>query len=157
MTALLWLALGVLLVVAEAFTATFVLIMFAGGAFVAAIAAALGAGVAVQTAVFAAVSILSLVALRPVIRRHQLSSLLTGDEPVGLEALRGVPGRVVEQVTNESGRIKIEGEHWNARSFDATQVIEVGERVRVIEVRGATVFVWRDEFDMRADQQGASG
>lgn len=158
MAALLWLVLGVVLAVAEAFTATFVLIMFAAGAFAAAIAAALGAPLALQGVVFAAVSVLSLLALRPIIKRHQLSAMVTGDEPIGLEALQGAPGLVVERVTTTSGRVKIEGEHWNARSFDATQMIEPGERIRVIEVRGATAIVWRDEFeDVLKDEQEANG
>ncbi len=61
-------------------------------------------------------------------------------------ALEGAAGEVVEQVTASSGLVKVEGELWSARSFDATQVIEPGERIRVVEVRGATAMVWRDEF-----------
>jgi membrane protein implicated in regulation of membrane protease activity len=33
---------------------------------------------------------------------------------------------------------------WSARADDATQVFEPGERVRVIEVKGATALVWRE-------------
>jgi len=150
-----WIVVGVLLAIAEAFTATFVLIMFAAGAFAAAIAAALGAGPVVQAAVFAVVSVLSLAALRPVIRRHRLSGAATGDEPIGLEALEGSPGVVLEQVTQDEGLVKIHGELWTARVYDATQVLEPGERVRVIEVRGATAMVWRDEFGGPAGGPGA--
>jgi membrane protein implicated in regulation of membrane protease activity len=34
---------------------------------------------------------------------------------------------------------------WSARAYDATQVFEPGDRVRVIEVKGVTAMVWRDE------------
>jgi membrane protein implicated in regulation of membrane protease activity len=142
--AVLWIVLGVLLAVAEMFTFTFVMIMLSTGAFAAAIAAGLGAGVPVQAAVFAIVSALALVAVRPVIRKHRQSSFETGETPMGVEAIAGSTGLVLEQVDDEHGLVKIEGELWTARAYDATQVLEPGERVRVIEVKGATAMVWRD-------------
>jgi membrane protein implicated in regulation of membrane protease activity len=151
---LLWVVLGVVLVVAEAFTATFVLIMLAAGAFAAAAAAALGAPLAAQAAIFAVVSALSIWLLRPVIRRHALPTVADPDAMDGTRALEGSPGEVLEQVTTDSGLVRVEGEMWTARSYDATQVIEPGERIRVIEVRGTTAMVWRDEFgDILEDQE----
>ncbi|GAA4683445.1 NfeD family protein [Phytohabitans rumicis] len=145
MDAVLWIVLGVLLAVAEMFTFTFVLIMLSAGAFAAAIAAGLGAGVPAQAAVFAIVSALALVAVRPVIRKHRESMLSSSDTALGVSgALEGSTGLVLEQVDAEHGLIKIEGELWTARAYDATQVLEPGERVRVIEVKGATAMVWRD-------------
>jgi membrane protein implicated in regulation of membrane protease activity len=143
--AVLWIALGVVLAIAEMFTVTLVLVMFAAGAFAAAIAAALGFGVVVQVAVFTAVSAASLIAVRPVIRRHRLPAAQTGDEPFGIEAIEGSTGVVLEAVDVERGLVKIDGELWSARAYDATQVIDAGERVRVIAVKGATALVWRDE------------
>jgi membrane protein implicated in regulation of membrane protease activity len=141
----LWIALGVVLAIAELFTVTLVLVMLAGGAFAAAIAAALGANVPVQAAVFAVVSAASLIAVRPVIQRHRRPASETGEEPFGVEAITGTTALVLEQVDNDHGMIKIDGELWTARPYDATQVIEPGQRVRVIEVKGATALVWRDE------------
>lgn len=146
MIALLWVVLGVVLVIAEAFTATFVLIMLAAGAFAAAVAAALGAPVVAQALVFGAVSALSIWLLRPVIRRHFIPRVSDPDRMDGVKALEGAPGDVLEQVTLEAGLVRVEGELWSARVFDATQVIEPGERIRVIEVRGTMAMVWRDEF-----------
>jgi membrane protein implicated in regulation of membrane protease activity len=143
--AALWIVLGVVFAIAEMFSLTFVLIMLSGGAFAAAIAAALGASVPVQAAVFAIVSALALFAVRPVIHRHRLSALESGDEAFGLEAIEGSTGTVLELVDSGQGLVKIDGELWTARSYDATQVIEPGQRVRVIEVKGATAMVWRDE------------
>ncbi len=139
-----WIVLGVILAIAEVFTATLVLIMLASGAFAAAIAAGLGAPVVVQAAVFAAVSALSLVAVRPVIQRHQRPASETGDTPFGVEAIEGSAGLVLEDVDADHGLVKIEGELWTARAYDVTQVIPKGERVRVVEVKGATAMVWRD-------------
>jgi membrane protein implicated in regulation of membrane protease activity len=155
--ALLWIALALVLAVAEAFTATLVLIMFAAGAAAAAIVAGLGVGVVGQVIAFAGVSALSLALLRPIIRKHALPAIAGADKTIGIEAMEGAPGTALEQVTRDSGLVRIQGELWTARVFDATQVIEPGERVRVIEVRGNTVLVWRDEFEDVRDDQEASG
>jgi membrane protein implicated in regulation of membrane protease activity len=138
----LWLVLGVALAVAEMFTATFVLIMLAAGAFAAAAAAALGAPMFIQALVFAATSGAALVGIRPVIQRH-LHEGQSGT-PMGLAAIEGAVAPVIERIDNDHGLIKIEGELWSARPLDATQVIEPGERVRVIEIKGATALVWRE-------------
>lgn len=146
MIAALWLALAVVFAVAEAFTGTLVLLMFAAGAVAAAIAAGFGGGLLVQAVAFALVSALSVWVLRPIIRKHALPALKGADATIGLQALEGAPGVVLEQVTQDRGLIRVEGEIWTARAYDATQVIEPEERVRVIELRGTTALVWRDEF-----------
>jgi membrane protein implicated in regulation of membrane protease activity len=142
--AVVWIVLGVVLAVAEMFTGTLVLIMLAAGAFAGGLAAALGAPVFVQALVFAAVSALSLAAVRPVIRQHRRPAIETGDTPFGLEAIEGASGLVLEDVDADHGLVKIEGELWTARAYDITQVIPKGERVRVVEVKGATAMVWRE-------------
>lgn len=136
--------LAVVLAVAEVFTATLLLVMFAGGALAAAGAAALGAPVIAQALVFAVVSALTVVALRPVIRRHRLPAVETGDQSFGIEAIEGNTALVLESVDADHGMVKIDGEMWSARSYDSTQSYRPGERVQVIKVRGATALVWRD-------------
>src|SRR3954470_14633610 len=79
--AILWIVLGIALAIAEAFTATLLIIFFAVGAFAAAGAAALGAPFLVQAIVFALFSGLSVGAIRPIILRHAKSALETGDTP----------------------------------------------------------------------------
>jgi membrane protein implicated in regulation of membrane protease activity len=132
----------VTLAIAEMFTSTFVLIMFAVGAFAAAAVAAIGLPIWVQAAVFAAVSAGALMGARPLIQRrfHRDSD----SAPMGLAAIEGAAGLVLERVDADHGLIKIEGEMWTARPYDATQVMEPGERVRVIEIKGATALVWRE-------------
>jgi membrane protein implicated in regulation of membrane protease activity len=137
-----WLVLGVALIAAEVFTTTFVLLMLAAGAFAAAGAAALGVGVAGQGLVFAVVSALALIAVRPALKRHMLSR--EHDADLGVEAIEGTTCLVLEQIDEDHGLVKIEGELWRARPYDATQVIPVGETVRVVEIKGATAMVWKD-------------
>lgn len=142
---LLWIILGVGLLVAEIFTTTLFLLMFGIAALATAGVAALGAPVAVQVLVFAVVSALSVVAVRPVIRRHRRSALESGETPFGVEAIEGSDALVLEQVDTHHGVVRIDGEIWTARSYDVTQVFQPGERVRVIELKGVTAMVWRDD------------
>jgi membrane protein implicated in regulation of membrane protease activity len=137
-----WLIVGVVLAVAELFTLDFVLIMLGAGAFAAALAGAFDAPVPVQLVVFAVVSLLGLVAVRPVIKKR----LHRDADPavMGMDALEGTEATVVEQVAEGRGMVKIGGELWQARPYDMTQVLEPGTAVRVVEVRGATALVWRE-------------
>lgn len=137
-----WLVVGVTLVVAELFTTTFVLLMLAAGAFAAAGAAALGVGPVGEGIVFAVVSALALWGVRPALRQHMRGN--ESETPMGLHAIEGSNCLVVEDIDDEHGMVKIEGELWRARPYDATQVIPAGERVRVMEIKGATVMVWKD-------------
>jgi membrane protein implicated in regulation of membrane protease activity len=155
--AVVWIVLGVVLAVAEIFTTTLFLIMFAAGAFAAAGAAALGAPTAVQALVFAAVSALSLAVVRPVIRRHQRTALESGEQAFGVEAIEGSTALVLERVDAEHGLVKIDGELWSARPYDVTQSFVPGQRVRVIKVRGATALVWQDDVSSAGELPEARG
>jgi membrane protein implicated in regulation of membrane protease activity len=145
--AILWIVLGVLLAIAEAFTATVLVIFFSVGALAAAGVAALGAPLLLQVIVFAVVSGLSLAALRPTLMRFaRPDGRERGDTPIGLEALEGGHGTVLEEVGADAGMIKLGGEIWQARSFDGHETYLPGERVRVVRVVGATAVVWRDDL-----------
>ena len=142
MAAVIWLVAGILLAVAELITVDFVLIMLAAGALGASLAAFLDAPFLVQVIVFSVVSVLGLVTVRPAIKRHLHRN--ADRTPMGVEALEGTEATVIEQVTHAGGMVKMGGELWSARPYDATQVIEVGARVRVVEVKGATALVWKE-------------
>ena len=54
------------------------------------------------------------------------------------------PAIVLERIANDEGVgcVKIDGgEVWTARSYDEDEVIDAGERVEVVEIRGATALV----------------
>jgi len=141
MDVLLWLIAGVVLAVAELFTASFFLVMFAAGAFAAAAAAGLGAPVAIQGVVFIVVSLLTTLAVRPALRRWAGRG---EGEAIPVGEIAGHEAVVLERVDADQGVIKIDGELWQARAIDADQVMEPGERVRVIDIKGVTALVWRD-------------
>jgi membrane protein implicated in regulation of membrane protease activity len=133
-----WLIAAVILGVGETATMGFFLAPFAGGAALAAVVSALGAGLGISLAVALVVSIVLLAALRPLARAHkrQLPRTRTGTAAlVGREVL------VLERITQDHGLVKLEGEHWSARSLVEGQVFEPGDRVSVVEIRGATALV----------------
>jgi membrane protein implicated in regulation of membrane protease activity len=146
MESVLWIVLGIALAIAEAFTATFLIIFFSVGALAAAGAAALGAPLLLQVIVFAIVSGLSIGTLRPIILKHARPALESGETPIGVEAIEGSHGTVLEEVDGVHGMINLGGEMWQARSFDGTEIYLPGERVRVVRVNGATAIVWRDDL-----------
>jgi membrane protein implicated in regulation of membrane protease activity len=137
---LIWLVVGVGLAVAELLSLDLVLIMLAAGALAAAAGAGLGLPLVLQGIVFAVVSALALLLVRPVARTH-----LQSGSPIatGIAALVGKDALVLEQVGAHSGLVKIDGEQWTARPFAADQVIEPGATVEVITIKGATALVWR--------------
>ncbi|GGJ81472.1 membrane protein [Pilimelia anulata] len=138
MSVLIWVAAGVVLAVAEVLTVTLVLAMFSVGAFSGALAAGLGASVPVQIAVFILVSLLSLVAIRPLLRRR-LRPAPQPNRGIGMDSLVGSTAAVVAVVNEAAGQVRIDGELWSARAAAARY--EPGTRVRVVGVDGATVWV----------------
>jgi len=81
--------------------------------------------------------VLLLAAVRPVLRRR-----LHRDAPVmHHEVLVGGTAVVVARVDGHDGRVRLGGELWSARSFDGVEVIEVGQRVTVVSISGATALV----------------
>ncbi|HZE37483.1 MAG TPA: NfeD family protein [Stackebrandtia sp.] len=139
---IIWLAAAIILGIAEMASLTFVLLMLAGGAAGAALAAALGAPLPIQGLVFVVVSTLALVGVRPYARRLRDNRAGPGVE-FGARALEGATAVVLERVDRHHGLIKIEGQEWSARSYDGDQILEPGEDVNIVEIRGATAMVWR--------------
>ena len=69
---------------------------------------------------------------------------------MGLDAIEGADATVIEQVAQGRGMVRIGGELWQARPYDATQVIEAGAHVRVVELNGATALVWQESTALQA-------
>lgn len=138
---LLWIIAAAALAVAEIFTATLFLTMFSVGALAAAGAAALGAPVVAQAAAFLVVSALTLVTIRPAIRRRLAEK---NEVAMGTESMRGASAVVVEPVGIEQGMVRIDGELWQARSLESSESYSPGERVTIVDINDNTAVVWRD-------------
>lgn len=141
MSALIWLAAAIVLLIGEIFSGDLVLLMLGGGALAAAgVDVAFDPPIWVDGVVFAVVSILLVAVVRPVAKRHMLSRprVLTNTE-----ALEGKQAVVTELVDGRDGRVKIGGEIWSARSMDPEEIIEPGEHVTIVQIDGATAVVWK--------------
>jgi membrane protein implicated in regulation of membrane protease activity len=136
-----WLIAACVLGVGEMHQGSFYLAPFALGALLAAIAGLIGAGAGISAVVFAIASVLVFATLRPIARRHRR---LPPAIRTGAAALVGRPAVVLERIANQEGVgcVRIDGgEVWTARSYDENEVIDAGERVEVVEIRGATALV----------------
>ncbi|GAB4002839.1 hypothetical protein GCM10029992_42210 [Glycomyces albus] len=93
-----WIIVAVILGVAELFTGTLVLAMVAGGAALAAVAAALGLPFWVQVIALGGGSIAALWGLRPFLKQVLSSDSSSLSHPIGTKAIEGSDAVVLEKV-----------------------------------------------------------
>jgi membrane protein implicated in regulation of membrane protease activity len=151
---ILWTVLGVALIVAEIFTLGFVLFWFGIGALVAAFFALLGFGVGVQFLSFAFVSIV-LTILSRTIFSNLYSQTDANTLKTGVDSLPGQIGTVIgaSKGTLNAGEVKVFGSTWTAFPEKGEEPLLEGEKVEVVEVKGASIYVrrvrelpeWREE------------
>lgn len=139
---MIWLIVGVLLIGAEVVTLTAALGLLGVAALITSLAAAVGLPPPLQLLVFTIVSVIAIVLVRPVARRHMQRPQL---ERFGVDALIGKKAHVVQEVTGDAGRVRIDGEEWTARAFDESLVIPAGATVDVMAIRGAIAVVYPRE------------
>jgi membrane protein implicated in regulation of membrane protease activity len=138
---IIWLVAAALLGIGEMHQGGLYLLPFALGAALAAVVSLLGVGALLSALLFVFASAIVVGTLRPVARRHRR---LPPAIRTGAAALVGRRAMVLERIANDEGVgcVKIDnGEVWTARSYDEDEVIDVGERVEVVEIRGATALV----------------
>ncbi|RAV15773.1 NfeD family protein [Mycolicibacterium sp. GF69] len=136
--ALIWLIAALALAGAEAMTGDLFLLMLGGGALAAAGSSLIFDDLWIHGAVFAVVSVLLLVLVRPALRRHFRAG--TG-LPDLAEALEGKSALVLDRVAQHEGQVKLDGEIWTARPLNENDVYEPGDKVTVVHIDGATAVV----------------
>ena len=136
--AIIWLVLMVVFLVAEASTVTLVSLWFAAGSLIAMIVSLLGGAVWLQTAAFLAVSVVLLIALRPLVRRYVTPKLTA----TNIDSIPGSTGLVTVAIDNvtAAGQVKLGAMVWTARSTSGAAIPE-GTLVRVDRIEGVKVFV----------------
>jgi membrane protein implicated in regulation of membrane protease activity len=136
-----WLLLAAIFVVIEIISLGLTTIWFAGGAFIAALAALAGGNLVVQVILFAVVSIVLLVVTRPVAKKY----LDSKTEKTNAEALIGQKAMVLDEVNNlmQTGRAKINGMEWTARSKEDDVIIPAGEQAEIVEIQGVKLILTR--------------
>lgn len=141
----LWVVFGVIavaLAAIEVLTLDLVFIMLAAGALAGALAAGITGNAVIAIAASVVVALGMLAAVRPIALRHLKQVPHT---KIGVQALVGRKGVVLERVDANGGRVKIGGETWSARAYDDTSVIEPGQTVDIASIDGATAYVYESE------------
>ena len=136
---LIWVIVSIVCLILELSSGDFFILCFAIGAAVAAILAGCGLSLTWQIVMFAVVSALSLLLVRPALikklhkpQRERLSNA---------EALIGQEGRVSEMIeAGGYGRIAIDGDDWKAQSADGA-AINKDVRVRVVKMESIILTV----------------
>lgn len=138
MMSTIWIGAIIVFGVAEAVSAGLISIWFVGGSLAGLLGAQLGAPLWLQIALFLSVSLLLLIATRPLARKM----LARGVVPTNADRVLGQTAKVTERIDNieESGAVYIDGKTWSARC-ETSQVIEVGEMVEIVKMEGVKLFV----------------
>lgn len=152
---ILWAVLGVVLIVAEIFTLGFVLLWFGLGALAAALGGLVGLSFVGQFLIFAVVSVALTVLSRTIFARL----FERKDEDVLKMGMESLPGQIGTVTTASSGAlhegaVKVFGSTWTAFPVDDKKPLEAGEKVRVVEIKGSSIYVsrvgdlpeWREEI-----------
>ena len=128
-----WLIIAILLIIFEICSATFGAICFAIGAGFSAVAAGFGLELAWQIVIFAVVSLLTFIFLRPVALRFLNKK--SKDVKTNAEALIGRKAVVSERIdaTQHTGRVAVDGDDWKAVAADGS-VMEKGTEVEIVKL-----------------------
>ena len=139
MMSILWLCAMVVFGIAEAATVALTSIWFAVGALAAAVAALFGAQLWLQILIFAAVSLVCVLALRPLAKTRFGGSrkvATNADRLIGQEAM---VREVIDNISG-TGAVTVGGAIWTARC-DTDAVIPPGTLVRILRIEGVKLIV----------------
>ena len=137
-TWIIWLALLIGTLILEAVSLQLFSIWFSVGALAAILACLLGASVWLQIVIFVAVTLISLAATRPLVRRLQRKKM----EPTNADRCVGQNAVVIEEINSVkgTGAIKVLGQTWTARTTDGS-VVPKGAYVRTLSIEGVKIYV----------------
>ena len=133
----LWLAAVVCFLILEAATVSMTSIWFAAGAATALLTCLFTDSFRAQALVFIVVSILCLLAFRPLAAKlRQKSTPTNGDRNLGREAT------VLTTVTADvPGRVRLDGVDWNAQCATPGDTLAPGSRCRITEIHSTLLIV----------------
>lgn len=134
-----WLAVLIVLIIAEAATVGLVSIWFAGGALAAMFLAMAEVSPVWQLVVFLVVSFGLLLVTRPIAMRHFNNK----KEKTNYQSIIGTVIRITETVDNfhQTGAAFADGKEWTVRSADGEIVIEKDSPAVVVAVEGVKLLV----------------
>lgn len=139
MNAMYWLVILVILLLFEAATMGLTTVWFAGGALVALLVSFAGVGDVVQIIVFLVSSAVLLVLTRPLALKYVNQRV----EKTNAAQIIGTDTIVIERVDalHGTGKVRINGIEWSAKSETMDAILEVDDVVTVKEIQGVKVVV----------------
>ncbi|MBE6157786.1 MAG: NfeD family protein [Firmicutes bacterium] len=134
-----WLIIFFVLLFIEIVTVNLVSIWFALGALASLITSMFTDNVVLQVSVFMAVSSISLLLTKPIVKKFSNSKHI----PTNLDRVLGKEGEVIKDIKDNSyGEVKVMGTIWTATSKDE---ISVGEKVKVEKIDGVKLIVSKNK------------
>lgn len=137
--AIMWMALVIIFLVIELITVGLTTIWLAGGALVAFILAAVGAGFGLQLAAFFVVSFVLIYFTRPFAVKY----LNPRRTRTNSEGLIGEIVKVTKRIDNRAaeGTALVNGLEWSARAVSDDQIIEKDTLVKIVRIEGVKLIV----------------
>lgn len=134
-----WLITFLVLLFLEIITVNLVTIWFALGALAALITTTITDNTTIQFAVFIVVSIITLLATKPVVKKLRKRKVI----PTNLDRVIGKEGIVTKDISKNSyGEVKVGGSVWTATSKEK---IEKDSQIRVLKIEGVKLVVEKVE------------
>ena len=134
-----WFIAFLVLLFIELMTVNLVTIWFAIGAVAAIITTIFTDSILIQSIVFIVVSVIALLITKPLIKKFKKFEV----EPTNSDRVIGKVGEVTQKIgRNKYGEVKVYGNTWTASS---KQVINVGERVKVLSIDGVKLVVEKEK------------
>ena len=136
---LIWFVVFIVMLVIEILTVNLVSIWFAIGALSAMLTAYFTESIFIQIVVFILVSIISLLITKPLVKKFKGFDIT----PTNSDRVIGKTGEVIKRIgKNNYGEVKIFGNTWTATSKEE---LEVGDKVRVLNIEGVKLIVEKEE------------
>lgn len=134
-----WFIIFVLLIIIEFLTVNLVTLWFAVGAIAAIICSFFTDSVVVELFVFFAVSVITLLIMRPILKRFRKFDVV----PTNLDRVIGKIGDVTRTIDpNQYGEVKVCGSSWTAAS---NTHIDKGSKVKILSIEGVKLIVQKEE------------
>lgn len=142
---LIWLGIFIVLIIIELFTVGLTTIWFALGSLAALLVNVLGGGLALQIIVFLIVSIVLLVITRPWALKYVNKKRIR----TNYESELGKIILITERVDNmkQTGKSIVNGQEWTVRSKDNRDILETGDKAKVVDVSGVKLIVEKYKED----------
>ena len=139
-TAILWIIIGIVVIILDVITSSFLFVWFSVGALAAMIASLMGASFGIQIIIFLVVSIITISIGYPWARKKFKSTITR--TPLMEEEYIGKILKAEEDI-EEIGKAKLGGVYW--RVINKGKAIKKGENFKIIEFEGNKLRIEKEE------------